>query len=144
MEDHLGFILRGNPGEILALSFWNAELFVGVFDGIGKIIPVIDLATRWLDVVVNVIKVEIWHVDGEPRGHGSRFEALERLEAEISHPVRLILDFGHFAHDGFVQALFGLEDVILGVAPPKLVTAKVKIFDSHLSSNARPELVLST
>ena len=47
---------------------------------------------------------------------------------------RLLLHGRHLADDGLVQALLGLEDVVLFVGPPKLVLSEVEIGGRHVRS----------
>ena len=35
-KDHLRLVLRGHPGQVLALSLGDAQLLVGVLDGVGQ------------------------------------------------------------------------------------------------------------
>ena len=66
MVDDLGLVLGGHPGQVLALGLGDTELLVGVLDGVGQVLPVVDLPLGGLDVVVDVVEVEVGHVVGEP------------------------------------------------------------------------------
>jgi hypothetical protein len=127
VEHDLGLVLRGDAGEVLALGLGDAQLLVGVLDGVGQVVPVVHLPAGGLDVVVDVVEVEVRHVRGEPGRHRLALEVLQRLEPEVPHPLGLVLHLRHLAHDGLVQALLGLEDVVLGVAPAELVAPEVEI-----------------
>jgi hypothetical protein len=81
VEDDLGLVLGGDAGQVLALGLGDAELLVGVLDGVGQVVPVVDLTLGGLDVVVDVVEVEVGHVDGEPGAIGlrsNRFRAFSR------------------------------------------------------------------
>jgi hypothetical protein len=69
VEDDLGLVLGGDAGQVLALGLGDAQLLVGVLDGVGQVVPSPRPARRGLDVVVDVVEVEVGHVDGEPLGH---------------------------------------------------------------------------
>ena len=58
----------------------------------------------------------------------------EGPEAEVAHPLGLLLHGRHLADDGLVEALLGLEDVVLFVGPPKLVLSEVEIGGRHVGS----------
>jgi hypothetical protein len=49
------------------------------------------------------------------------------LEPEVEHPVGLALHPRHLVDDVLVEALLGLEDVVLLVAPAELVAGEVEI-----------------
>ena len=59
VEDDLGLVLRGHAGEVLALGLGDPELLVRVLDGVGQVLPLVDLPARRLDVVVDVVEVEV-------------------------------------------------------------------------------------
>ena len=43
VEDDLGLVLGGDAGEVLALGLGDAELLVGLLDGVGELFPLVDL-----------------------------------------------------------------------------------------------------
>ena len=43
VEDDLGLVLGGHAGQVLALGLGDAQLLVGVLDGVGQVVPVLDL-----------------------------------------------------------------------------------------------------
>ena len=90
----------------------------------GSIVPVVDLLLGGLDVVVDVVEVDVGHVLGEPLEHRLALEALQRVEPELRHPLRLALLPRDVADDVLVQALLGLEDVVLGVATSRACTCR--------------------
>ena len=55
------------------------------------------------------------------RGHRLRLEDLQALQAEVPHPRRLALHLRDLRDDAPVQALAGLEHVLLVVAEIVLV-----------------------
>ena len=63
--------------------------------------------------------------------HGLALEMLERLQAEVPHPLGLALHRRHLADDLLGEALLGLEDVVLDVAPAELVLAEIELRDGH-------------
>ena len=80
----------------------------------------------------------VGHVLREPRQHRLALEALQRVEAELRHPLGLVLAPRDLADDLLVQALLGLEDALLGVVPAELVLAQIDALDSHGPSPPRP------
>ena len=62
------------------------------------------------------------HVAAGPLRHRARLEVLERLEAEVAHPLRLVLVRRDLLDHLAVEALLGLEGVALfGVVEAVLV-----------------------
>ena len=110
----LGLELGGDPGEVLALGLGDAQLLVGLLHALGEHVPVGDLPLGGLEVVVDVVEVDVGHVRGEPLEHRLALEALQRVEPELRHPLRLALLVRDLADDGLVQALLGRVDVVVG------------------------------
>jgi hypothetical protein len=123
--DDLRLVLGGDAGQVLALGLGDAELLVGVLDRLGDHVPVVDERFGGLDVIEDVVEVDPRHV-AAPGGHRTPLEAVVRLQPEFAHPVRLALHPGDLLDDSFVEALLGLEDVVLLVAPAELVAAEVE------------------
>ena len=71
------FVLRSDACEILALGFGDAELLVGPHHLFGKLVPLVDLLALRTQVVVDVLEVDVGHVDREPLGHRLALEQLE-------------------------------------------------------------------
>ena len=136
VEDDLRLVLRCHAGEVLALRLGDAELLVGVLDRVWQVCPLLDLLIRGLDVVVDVVEVEVRHVDGEPLGHRSTVESLQSRETKVPHPFGLLLDRRHLTDDRLVDPLLRLEDIVFGIRPAELVLAEIKITDGHESSSA--------
>ena len=72
---------------------------------------------------MDVVEVDLGQHRRAPRGHRAREEVLERLQAEVEHPLRLVLELGDLLDELAGQALGRLEEVVLGVveAEPLLV-----------------------
>jgi hypothetical protein len=66
-----------------------------VLDLVRDIFPGLALAFHGLDVVVDVLEVEVVVLDAAaPEGairHRLGFEDLQRAQAEVTHPLRLVL-----------------------------------------------------
>ena len=45
VEDHFGLVLRRDAGQVLALGLGDAEPLVGVLDGVGQVLPAVDLVS---------------------------------------------------------------------------------------------------
>ena len=101
--DDLGLVLGGDPGQVLALGFGDPELLVGAHHLFGELVPLVDLLTFGAQVVVDVLEVDVGHVDGEPFGHRLAVEQLQALEPGIEHPFGLVLQRRDVAHDGLTQ-----------------------------------------
>ena len=129
----LGLELGGDPGEVLALGLGDAQLLVGLLHALGEHVPVGDLPLGGLEVVVDVVEVDVGHVRGEPLEHRLALEALQRVEPELRHPLRLVLLPGDVADDGLVEALLGRVDVVVGaVVPAELVLAEIDPGNGHV------------
>ena len=85
-----------------------------------------------LEVVEDRLEVDAREV-AAPRGHGLAPVRLVGLEAEVEHPLRLVLVRRDLAHDVGVEARARLEDGRLGAAEAVLVLADVDVcgFRSH-------------
>ena len=92
VKDNLGFVLRRHASQILALGLRNAEPFIGVLDGVGKILPALHTILGGLDVVINIVEVKVGHSISEPRQHGLLLEALEGIQSKLEHPWLFVLD----------------------------------------------------
>src|SRR5947209_19354095 len=64
---------------------------------------------------MDVVEVDVGEQRAAPGGHRAREEVIERLQSEIAHPLRLVLELGDLLDDLAVQALRRLVEVVLGV-----------------------------
>ena len=55
------------------------------------------------------------------------------MSRKSSIHCRLVLHLRHLADDRLVQALLGLEDIVLGVAPAELVPPEIEISGGHMA-----------
>ncbi len=132
VEDDFGFVLRGDAGEVLALGFGDAQLLVGGLHLLGQVVPLADLIGGRLEVVVDVLEVDVGHVDGEPRRHRLLLEQPQAALTLLGHPRRLALPPRDLVDDGIVQALVRLERVLdVVVTPTEAVLAEVEIEGRH-------------
>ena len=121
MVDNLGLILGPDARQELAFGFGDAQLVEGVLDLGRDVVPGLSLAVGRLHVVVNVVEVELRQI-AAPYRRGLRPEDLERLQADVPHPERLVLHFRDLADDLSRQSLAALERVVLfRVVKPVLV-----------------------
>jgi len=125
--DDLGVVLRGDAGEVLALGLGDAQLLVGLAHLLGQVVPLVGLRGGRLQVVVDVLEVDVGHVDGEPRRHRLALEGLEAALAEPGHPPRLALPPRDLVDDAVVEALLRGEGVLDLVAPAELVLGQVEV-----------------
>ncbi len=112
MVDDLRLVLRARPGQELALRLGDAQLVEGVLDVSGHVVPVRAALICGTHEVVDVVEVDAGQVRA-PVGHRALLEVLQRLEAELPHPLRLALHPRDFFHHVPVQPLAGLVDVVV-------------------------------
>src|SRR5262249_39068207 len=105
-------VLGADAREVLLLGLRDAELVPGVLDVRRQLVPGLRLLLGRADVVVDRVEVDSVQV-AAPAGQRARLEVLERLEAELPHPVRLVLVLGDGFDDLLRQAAAGLEEVVL-------------------------------
>ncbi len=91
--DDLGLVLGADAGEEFALRLGDAEPVEGVFDVLRDLAPVAAVLLGSADEVVDVVPVDLAEVAAPFRGR-ARVEVFERLEAELAHPLRLVLVVG--------------------------------------------------
>ena len=119
--DDLGLVLGADPGEEFALRLGDAEPVEGVLDVLGDLAPVAAVLLRGADEVVDVVEVDLAEVAAPFRGR-ARVEVLERLEAEVAHPLRLVLVVGDRFDDLAREALRRLVGVAgLGIVEAELL-----------------------
>jgi len=134
--DHLRLVLGGHPGQVLALRLGDAQLLIGLLDGLGNHVPVLGLLLGGLDVVVDVVEVDgVEQAATTPLRNRLAEEALVGLQPEIEHPLGLALHGRHLADDVLVKPLLGLEDVVLLVTPSELVRTEIDIDCGHWSTH---------
>ncbi|OEI69675.1 Uncharacterized protein Cus16_0284 [Curtobacterium sp. ER1/6] len=122
--DDLGLVLRGDAGdEALALGLGDAETLVGVADVLGQLFPGLGLLLRGLHEVLDVVEVDVRQVRA-PRGHRLAVEQRQRLEAELAHPLRLVLAGGDVADHLVGDAASSGGTGTVGVGPAELVLAE--------------------
>ncbi|GBC91439.1 hypothetical protein HRbin14_02210 [bacterium HR14] len=108
MVDDLAIILSSNPRKELTLPLRNAQPIKGALNLFGHLVPAAPLTLRRLDVVDNFVKVQARQV-GSPAGHGLGEENLIGAQAEITHPLRLVLLIRDFLHHAAAETLARLK-----------------------------------
>ncbi len=120
--DDLGLVLGADAGEELALRLGDAELVEGVLDVLGDVVPGLRGLLGGADEVVDVVVVDVGQHRRAPGGLRLGEEVLERLQAELEHPLGLVLELGDLLHERLREALGGLEGVLLlRVVEPELL-----------------------
>ena len=123
LVDDLRLVLSGDAGDqSRLLGLGDTEAVVGVTDFLGQVFPVVDLAIRGTHVVLERIEIHVGQV-GAPRRHRLTFEQLQRLQAALPHPLRLVLHLRDEANDFFVNSGGDILRVVVGVVPTVFVTA---------------------
>ena len=113
--DDLGLVLRADAGEELALGLGDAEAVERLLDVLGDVVPGALGALGGADEVVDVVEVDLGEHRRAPRRHRAREEVVERLQAELAHPLRLVLELGDLLDELAGEALRRLVEVVLGV-----------------------------
>ena len=121
--DDLGLVLGADAGEVLLLGLGDPELVPGVLDVRRQVFPGVGLVLGRADVIEDVVEVDLRDV-AAPFGQRARQEVLERLEAELAHPLRLVLVLGDRVDELVREATAGLEEVVLGVVEAVLVLVR--------------------
>jgi hypothetical protein len=94
-------------------------------DVLRHFVPRSPLALGRLHVEVDVVHVEPRQVSA-PLRYGLRLVDLEPPEAELPHPIRLLLHLRDLLDDVFRQPLLALEDVGVGVLEAVLIVVEVE------------------
>jgi len=131
MEHHFAFVLCGNACEILALGFRDSELLIRGLHLLGEVVPLTHLFGSGLQVVVDVLKVEIRHVDREPLGHGLLVEGVQRAQTHLAHPLRFTLPPGDLLHNAVIETLLRGKGIFDVVAPTQGIFGKVEVEAGH-------------
>ena len=118
--DDLRVVLRADAGQELALRLRDAEPVEGLLDGVGDVIPRTAHLLDGLDVVVDVLEVETREIRA-PRRHRPLAEVVERLEAELQHPLGLVLVLRDRRHDLRRQTLGRAKDGYVDIREAVLV-----------------------
>ena len=129
--DHFAFVLGANTREILPLRLRDAQLIEGILDVGGQFFPGRARLLGWLDVVVDIVKVNRAEV-AAPGGHRALQEEIETLVAEVTHPLRLALELANLVYNLVRQALARPEDIIFRLAKAPLIFFEI-IADDRIS-----------
>lgn len=124
--DELGVVLRADACQVATLGLGDAQALKGVLDVVGHRLPVVLLVGVGLDVGDDVVHVQALD-GGAPRRVGEAIEDLEGLEAQVEHPLRLVLLGADLAHDVGRDA--GVEALESLLAIGEVVEAAVDVRD---------------
>ena len=113
--DGLGLVLGADAGEELALGLGDAQAVERLLDVLGHVVPGALGALAGADEVVDVVEVDLGQHRRAPGRHRAGEEVVERLEAELAHPLRLVLELGDLLDELAGQPLGRLEEVVLGI-----------------------------
>ena len=126
--DDLGLVLGGDTGdEALLLRLRDAELVVRVLDVLGQVLPGRGLLLGGAHEVLDVVEVDARQV-GAPVRHGLLVEQPQALEAQLQHPLRLVLLRRDVADDVLGQAALGRGAGRVGVGPAEFVRTQALEF----------------
>ncbi len=118
--DDLGLVLGTDAGQVVLLSLGDAEPVPCVLDVRRQIFPGLRLLLGRPDVIEDAVEVDLADV-AAPFRKRAREEVVERLEAELPHPVRLVLVLGDRCDELVGEPTARLEEVVLGIVKPVLV-----------------------
>ena len=110
--DHLGFILRAESRQKFTLRFRHAEFIEGALDIVGNIFPGFLAFLHRLDVVENILQIQRRKI-GSPSWHGPLEKMIERLQAEVEHPLRLAFHARDIFHNLTAQTSFRFKRVVI-------------------------------
>src|SRR4029079_11350338 len=120
--DDLGLVLGAHAGEELALRLGDAQLVEGALDLLRHVVPRLRGLLGGAHEVVDGVVVDLSQHRRAPGGLRLGEEVLERLQAELAHPLRLVLELGDLLHEALREALGRLEGVArLLVVEPELL-----------------------
>ena len=118
--DDLGLVLRADAGQVVLLGLGDAEPVPGVLDVRRQVFPGLRLLLGRPDVIEDAVEVDLAEV-AAPVRERAREEVVERLEAELPHPLRLVLVLGDRCDELVREPAARLEEVVLGIVEPVLV-----------------------
>src|SRR5690606_26890814 len=122
-----GLILGGNAGQELALRLRDAQALEVLLDVLGHLVPGPALLLGGTHVVIDLVEIQVGQVRA-PVGHRLLAEDLQGPQADLRHPLGLLLHPGDLLDDLFAQTLARLEHIIRGVAEtPPLFVIGVKV-----------------
>jgi hypothetical protein len=137
--DDLGLVLRGHPADqTLLLGLGDAQAVVGVPDVLGQVLPGGGLLLGGLHEVLDVLEVDAGQV-GAPAGHGLPAEELQALQAQVEHPLGLVLAGRDVANDLVAETATSRHAGSIAVGPavlvgPEALQTRVELFDgAHCS-----------
>src|SRR5437588_2654163 len=113
--DGFTFILSPDPRQELPLRLGNTQAVERVLDVLGHLVPRALRALGRAYEVVDVVEVDLGQGRRAPGRHRPRQEVVERLQAEVAHPLRLVLELRDLLDDLPVQALGRLVEIVLRV-----------------------------
>src|SRR6185437_9997262 len=122
--DDLRLVLRGHAGDqALLLRFRDAEPVVGVLDVSGQVVPARRLLLGGAYEVLDLVEVDAGQVR-TPCGQRLAIEQLKAAQAQLQHPLRLVLLRRDVANHLLGQATACARASYVRVGPAKLVSVK--------------------
>ena len=97
--DDLGLVLGADARQELALGLGDPEPVERLLDVLGNVVPGALGALGGAHEVVDVVEVDLGQHRRAPGRHRPGQEVLERLQAEVAHPLRLGLELRDLRHD---------------------------------------------
>ena len=113
--DDLGLVLGADAGQELPLRLGDPETVEGVLDILGHLVPRALGAFRRSHEIVDVVVVDLGQQRRTPGGLRARQEVIERLQAEVTHPLRLRLELRDLLDELPRQPFGRLVQIILRV-----------------------------
>ena len=137
----LGVVLRTHAGQTRTLGLRDAQTLKGVLDVVRHLAPFaahLGVGTHIGDDVAHVQPLQ----RGAPCGQGHPVVGVQRLQAELTHPLGIVLFLRDLFHDLCRQAGVDLErcvDLVLDVVDTAVNLGNLGLFSlegSHLASSS--------
>ena len=122
--DHLGVILRAHTGQRGPLGLGDTQTLEGVLDVLRHLAPLAPHLGVGADVGDDAAHIQPFD-GGAPVLHRHLIVNVQTLQAELPHPVRIMLFLGNFLHDIRCQTGADFKGSIGGI--PDIVNAAVHL-----------------
>src|SRR5205085_196458 len=98
----------------------NAQTIEGIPNLGRNVVPGLALLGDWLDIVVDIIKIDARQISA-PGRHRTFLEELQALETKLPHPARFAFHLGDLLDDLLAQSFLGLKRIVLRYVEPRTI-----------------------